>query len=252
MKKIVELKNPYFETNIRKWIFDGFTFLAESGKKFALYQIFTPMGGLTKFPTIESAWFLFIVNDHDRLSMLTHNGVIQDIGVYKLRGRSDGLNEKEIEAILQYAEKESLTIDSTRIMVEKKIEPIIVEKLSVIENAKANLINLTESETVKLMKFIENLQIEIEDFYPRTYHKLTILKTNLRKIYALLKHRDLYFELERLSNNPKYKLDANDSIMGFGPRIVLGGSFYKYFNLNKCDERWQIISPFENEHSKFI
>lgn len=257
MENIVKVSSPCFAKFLRSIIcvFGGYTFLAESGKKFALYQIFDVIGGATNFCEIRVRWKIFLFKEDNTLEDLTCNGLgIKNDGSYFRKDlESKGLTAKEVESMMQHSGEIDTSSKDAEITIATELNPIIKEKVSAIQKTMVELDKLNETELVTFTQEVRDLLLQVKEFYPRSYEKLLDIKLEIRKQYAKLKYPELYLELEKLHRDKEYKVDSNDNIAGFGPQLISEGVFHRYFVSKGEDmKHWELGSPFEEKFGKSL
>ena len=243
--------SPKITTNI--WVFGGYTFLAESGKKFAFYQLFSVFGAGTNSRRMETTWKIFRIEEEGTLMSVTCNGIETDKSWLRTRPESEGLTAQELEIMIQQSKETEISSEDAEVIITTELAHLIKEKVSAIQKTMTELDKLNETELVALTQAVQDLLLQIKNFYPRSYEKLLDIKLEVRKQYAKLKYPELYLELEKLHRDKEYKVDGNDNIVGFGHRLILEGVFHNYF-ISKGDDfrRWECGSPFEKKFGESL
>lgn len=243
MKNVQDLENPLFLSKSvwqygNYWALNGFSFTADGGKKYALYQIFSVFGSYHR-GEIHADWKLFQIDE---------NGIFKEINNFLLECviESLELTAEEVDVIVKHSKSNLLHPKNAESQVVDKVMPLITNKINFVKEAFVKIDQFNEDDLVGLTKKVDVLLSEIKDLYPRSYEKLFFMKVDIKKQYAKIKYPELYSELEKVKNDKQYKADGNDDIVGFGYRSVFGcyNDCFGHYSLMPEDIH-RLHSPFE-------
>lgn len=252
-KNLQKITSPNFLQRLGGWFYRGYKFETSTGKKLAVIQNFIVFGSLGN-PTMIDKWCLYDLGNEVIHPNLTSNGVM-DLSFWKNpQGKKKrdtfGLSIKEIEEIENYCSNKGLSDLEIREVVVSEIQPILQKEISLIKNSIIDLESLNESQLVQLMKDALTLSSRLKSFYPMSNRKLLELMSTIREKYAKVKYPKLYAEIKACDIHEEGpKVNEDDALIGFGPGLVYGSLFCKYFkSISATNEK----SPFEKDFLDFI
>ena len=186
MKNLKSIENPLFLSSRMYqygnfWVINGFSFTADSEKKYALYQEVSVFGSLCRDCKIHANWKFFQIDN---------NGIFKEVGNYfdheLLNTESLELTSEEVDMIQKYSQQNSLCPVDAKSLVSTKLTPFVEQKTAFVKIKFAKIIEFNEGELVEFIKEVNDLLHELKDLYPLSYVKLVSIKAEIKNCLYII------------------------------------------------------------------